>query len=89
MPFNLPIFLTWLRIVMIPLVVGVFYCPDTWLSVTERHLVATVIFQLAALTDWLVMASGVLGELSHGAPVSVMAQSVSLATTMRLRSGGG
>lgn len=45
--------------------------------------------ELAALTDWLVMASGVLGELSHGAPVSVMPQSVSLATTMRLRSGGG
>jgi cardiolipin synthase len=53
MPFNLPIFLTWLRIVMIPLVVGVFYCPDAWLSVTERNLVATVIFTLAALTDWL------------------------------------
>ena len=48
MPFNLPIFLTWLRIVMIPLVVGVFYFPDTWLSVTERNLVATVIFTLAA-----------------------------------------
>jgi CDP-diacylglycerol--glycerol-3-phosphate 3-phosphatidyltransferase/cardiolipin synthase len=53
MPFNLPIFLTWLRIVMIPLVVGVFYFPDTWLSVTERNLVATVTFTLAALTDWL------------------------------------
>ena len=53
MPFNLPIFLTWLRIVMIPLVVGVFYCPDAWLSGTERNLVATVIFTLAALTDWL------------------------------------
>ncbi len=53
MPFNLPIFLTWLRIVMIPLVVGVFYLPDSWMSVTERNLVATVTFTLAALTDWL------------------------------------
>lgn len=53
MPFNLPIFLTWLRIVMIPLVVGVFYCPDAWLSAPERNLVATVIFTVAALTDWL------------------------------------
>ena len=51
--FNLPTLLTWARIVSIPLVVGVFYCPDTWLSVTERNLVATVIFTLAALTDWL------------------------------------
>jgi len=53
MPFNLPIFLTWLRILLIPLVVGVFYLPEAVLSVFEKNLLATVIFVAAALTDWL------------------------------------
>ena len=52
MPFNFPIFLTWLRIVLIPLVVGVFYLPDTMMLPAHRNLAAAVIFILAALTDW-------------------------------------
>jgi CDP-diacylglycerol--glycerol-3-phosphate 3-phosphatidyltransferase len=52
MPFNLPIFLTWLRIVLIPLIVGVFYLPDSVLSVSVQNSVACAIFVLAALTDW-------------------------------------
>ena len=52
MPFNFPIFLTWLRIVLIPLVVGVFYLPDMMLSPMHRNLAAATIFILAALTDW-------------------------------------
>jgi cardiolipin synthase (CMP-forming) len=52
MPFNLPIFLTWLRIVLIPLVVGVFYVPDLMMAVPSKNLAAAVIFILAALTDW-------------------------------------
>ncbi len=53
MPTNLPILLTWLRIVLIPLVVGVFYLPDVWLTGAEKNATATVIFVVAALTDWL------------------------------------
>lgn len=52
MPFNFPIFLTWLRIVLIPLVVGVFYVPDTLMSEPHRNAAACAIFVLAALTDW-------------------------------------
>ena len=52
MPFNLPIFLTWLRIVLIPLVVGIFYLPDVMMSPEHRNLLAMIIFVLAALTDW-------------------------------------
>jgi cardiolipin synthase len=52
MPFNFPIFLTWLRIVLIPLVVGVFYLPDMMMSLAHRNLAAATIFILAALTDW-------------------------------------
>lgn len=53
MPFNFPILLTWLRVALIPLVVGVFYLPDTMLSPFEKNLAATVIFIVAAMTDWL------------------------------------
>jgi len=53
MPFNLPILLTWLRILLIPLFVGVFYFERSWVSAANQNLVATVIFTGAALTDWL------------------------------------
>ncbi|HEF5154263.1 CDP-diacylglycerol--glycerol-3-phosphate 3-phosphatidyltransferase [Burkholderia multivorans] len=52
MPFNFPIFLTWVRIVLIPLVVAVFYLPDTVMGGAHRNLAAAAIFILAALTDW-------------------------------------
>ena len=53
MPLNLPNLLTWLRILFIPLVIGVFYLPTGWLSAAEANLLATVLFIVAALTDWL------------------------------------
>ncbi len=53
MPINLPILLTWLRIVLIPLVVGVFFVPDAWMTGAEKNATATVVFVVAALTDWL------------------------------------
>ncbi|WP_322054105.1 CDP-diacylglycerol--glycerol-3-phosphate 3-phosphatidyltransferase [Paraburkholderia bannensis] len=52
MPFNIPILLTWLRIVLIPLVVGVFYLPQTMLNPMQQNTAAMLIFVLAALTDW-------------------------------------
>ena len=53
MPFNLPIFLTWLRIVAIPLLVVLYYLPSSWLPGHERDLFATLLFMGAAFTDWL------------------------------------
>jgi cardiolipin synthase (CMP-forming) len=53
MPLNLPNILTWMRIAMIPAIVGVFYVPEPMLSIGEKNLVATVFFVAAALTDWL------------------------------------
>ncbi|HEY5800020.1 MAG TPA: CDP-diacylglycerol--glycerol-3-phosphate 3-phosphatidyltransferase [Burkholderiaceae bacterium] len=52
MPFNIPILLTWLRVALIPLVVGVYYLPNDWLSLFDKNLAATVIFIVAAVTDW-------------------------------------
>lgn len=53
MPYNLPNLLTWLRIVAIPLFVGIFYLPHSWLTPDQQNLVATLIFAGAAVTDWL------------------------------------
>lgn len=51
--FNLPILLTWLRISLIPLFVGVLYLPDTVLDIVHKNWVVTLIFILAAVTDGL------------------------------------
>lgn len=53
MPFNLPIFLTWLRIVAIPLLIAIYYVPESWLSGHGRDAIATLLFCAAAATDWL------------------------------------
>jgi len=47
---NLPTLFTWARIVAIPLLVGVFYLP---LPDATRNLIATAMFIVFALTDWL------------------------------------
>ncbi len=52
MPLNIPILLTWLRVALIPLVVGVFYLPDVWLTPFEKGVASTSIFIIAAITDW-------------------------------------
>ena len=52
MPFNIPILLTWLRVALIPLVVGVYYLPEHWLPVADRNLASTLVFIVAAITDW-------------------------------------
>ena len=53
MPLNLPNLVTLLRILLIPLIVGIFYVPDAWLSVEGKNLAATGVFIFAAITDWL------------------------------------
>lgn len=52
MPFNIPILLTWLRVALIPLVVGIFYLPTNWLTLYQQGVAATTIFVVAAITDW-------------------------------------
>lgn len=52
-PTNLPNLVTWCRILMIPLIVGVFYLPESWLQAENKNIAATGIFIVAALTDWL------------------------------------
>ena len=50
MPLNIPNLLTWARILLIPLVVGVFYMP---LTTGEQNFIATAAFLVAAVPDWI------------------------------------
>jgi CDP-diacylglycerol--glycerol-3-phosphate 3-phosphatidyltransferase len=47
---TIPTLLTWARIAAIPLIVGVYYL--SW-TMGHKNLVATALFVLFALTDWL------------------------------------
>ncbi len=51
MPLTLPMILTWARIAMIPMVIGVFYLPDSWIAPHWKNAYACALFTLAAVTD--------------------------------------
>ncbi len=48
MMWSIPNLLTFSRIIMIPVFVGMFYLPAPW-----NHQVAALVFMVAAFTDWL------------------------------------
>ena len=50
---TIPTIMTWTRIFAIPLIVGVFYLPESMGTVAEKNLIATVMFVVFAATDWL------------------------------------
>jgi CDP-diacylglycerol--glycerol-3-phosphate 3-phosphatidyltransferase len=51
--FNFPLFLTWLRILAIPLFVAVLYVPESWIGERTGNITSMWIFIAAAVTDWL------------------------------------
>ncbi len=53
MPYTIPNLLTWLRILMIPLFVGMFYFPDAWVAPDNKNLFSALLFLFASVTDWL------------------------------------
>ena len=53
MRWNIPNSLTMLRIVLIPVFVGLFYLPVGTLTSHQVNLFSTLIFALASITDWL------------------------------------
>lgn len=53
MPLTLPNLITWLRILLIPVFVGIFYLPPGALASHWINFAATAVFVFAALTDWL------------------------------------
>lgn len=53
MQWNVPNSLTMLRIFLIPVFVGIFYVPTEVIPAHWVNLSATLVFALAAVTDWL------------------------------------
>jgi cardiolipin synthase (CMP-forming) len=49
--FNLPMLLTWARIVMIPFLVAVYLFPDSWILPHTKNFLACTLFAVAAITD--------------------------------------
>ena len=50
---NVPNVITLSRIILIPLIIGLYYLPYDWLSDQQKNAAATLVFILAAATDWL------------------------------------
>ena len=68
MPINVPMILTWARIALIPLVVGVFFVPDFRLDPRPwNNIAACAIFSVAAITDafdgWIARKYGLVTAL--------------------------
>src|SRR5688572_29441608 len=53
MPLNLPNLVTLSRIILIPLLIGIYYLPEEWLAEDGKNLTATAVFIFAGITDWL------------------------------------
>jgi cardiolipin synthase (CMP-forming) len=53
MTYNIPNTLTMFRIALIPCLVLIYYIPEQSLSIEFKNLIATTVFVVAAITDWL------------------------------------
>ena len=53
MILNTPNLVTLSRIILIPVLIGVYYTPDGWLTREAQNVIGTSVFILAGITDWL------------------------------------
>lgn len=53
MTWNIPILLTWLRILLIPIFAIILYIPNSWINNEITNWAAAIIFTIAGITDWL------------------------------------
>jgi CDP-diacylglycerol--glycerol-3-phosphate 3-phosphatidyltransferase/cardiolipin synthase len=50
---NTPNLVTLSRIILIPILIGVYYTPEGWLTREAQNIIGTSVFILAGITDWL------------------------------------
>ena len=51
--YNIPNLISFFRILLVPCLVAIYFLPNSYLSLYEKDFLATAIFILAALSDWL------------------------------------
>jgi len=91
MPLNIPNLLTWLRILLIPLFLVIFYVPDNWLGPGQKNLTAAVVFAVAAITDWLdgYLARSLNQTSAFGAFLDPVADKLMVAAALIVLVGAG
>jgi CDP-diacylglycerol---glycerol-3-phosphate 3-phosphatidyltransferase len=52
-PLTIPNLITLSRIILIPLLIGIYYLPDSAMTQESKNITATAIFIFAGITDWL------------------------------------
>jgi CDP-diacylglycerol---glycerol-3-phosphate 3-phosphatidyltransferase len=50
---NVPNIVTLSRIILIPVIIGVYYTPEGWLTREAQNIIGTSVFILAGISDWL------------------------------------
>ncbi|MBP9741832.1 MAG: CDP-diacylglycerol--glycerol-3-phosphate 3-phosphatidyltransferase [Burkholderiales bacterium] len=79
-----PLLLTWVRIFLVPVFVGVYYLPDILVSMPTKNVIATLIFIIAAFTDYLdgFLARLLKQESSFGAFLDPVADKAIVAASL-------
>ena len=79
-----PLLLTWTRIFLVPVFVGVYYLPDSIITMPNKNIVATCIFVFAAITDYLdgYLARLLKQESSFGAFLDPVADKAIVAASL-------
>ena len=83
---NIPNLLTVFRLALIPLLVVIFYYPDEFLLMQDRNFLATLVFVIAAITDWLdgYLARKLLQSSDFGAFLDPVADKLIVITALLL-----
>lgn len=81
---RVPILLTWGRVILVPIFVGIYYLPNVIVTPAHRDVIGAVIFALAALTDYLdgLLARLLKQESSFGAFLDPVADKAIVATSL-------
>jgi CDP-diacylglycerol--glycerol-3-phosphate 3-phosphatidyltransferase len=53
MELNVPNLITLSRIILIPLIIGLYYVPAETMSLESKNVAASAVFVFAAITDWV------------------------------------
>lgn len=81
---TLPTLLTWFRIGLVPVFIGIYYVPDLLVPMFYKNLVAALIFTIAAVTDYLdgYLARKLKQESNFGAFLDPVADKALVASSL-------